>query len=116
MGSRILSRSFHVEPWQGISETGGVTSDDDEGLEDQSTSTGTTEESDAEDSTEVAMVPMADMLNARFGSENVSRLGNRQSLGGLSDVVQAKLFHEQDCLKMVATKPIKAGDQIVLHL
>jgi SET domain-containing protein 6 len=81
MGSRILSRSFHVEPWQGISETGAVTSDDDDGgLEDEPASTETTEGSNTEDSTEVAMIPMADMLNARFGNENVSRLGNRQLL------------------------------------
>jgi len=41
------------------------------------------------------MVPMADMLNARFESEN------------------AKLYHEKHHLRMVSTKAIKAGEQIV---
>jgi len=49
---------------------------------------------DAEDSADVAMVPMADLLNARFESEN------------------AKLFYEERALRMVTTKPIKAGEQI----
>ncbi|KAJ3507304.1 hypothetical protein NLJ89_g6379 [Agrocybe chaxingu] len=47
-----------------------------------------------EDSPEVVMIPLADILNARYKTENV------------------KLFYEPDCLKMVSTKPIKAGEQI----
>jgi len=49
---------------------------------------------DVEDPSDVAMVPMADMLNARYGSEN------------------AKLFYEETVLRMITTKPIKAGEQI----
>ncbi|EIN11537.1 SET domain-containing protein [Punctularia strigosozonata HHB-11173 SS5] len=49
---------------------------------------------DEDDSGDVAMVPMADMLNARYGSEN------------------AKLFYESRDLRMVTTKPIASGEQI----
>ncbi|KAK3818907.1 MAG: hypothetical protein J3Q66DRAFT_281983 [Benniella sp.] len=42
----------------------------------------------------VSMVPMADMLNHKTGHNN------------------ARLFHEKECLRMVAIKPIKAGGQI----
>ncbi|KIM45375.1 hypothetical protein M413DRAFT_442044 [Hebeloma cylindrosporum] len=50
---------------------------------------------DEETSTlEVAMVPLADILNARYQCENV------------------KLFYEPDCLKMISTRPIKTGEQI----
>lgn len=98
MGSLILSRSFHVEHWKGIFSENDVMKDSDEHMEEEPTSppenTDSVDESDDEDSTEVAMVPMADMLNAKFRNEN------------------SKLFHEQDCLKMIATKPIKTGDQI----
>lgn len=54
-------------------------------------------ESDEEEevAAEVVMIPLADILNARYQSENV------------------RLFYEPDCLKMVSTKPIKAGEQIV---
>ncbi|CAA7261815.1 unnamed protein product [Cyclocybe aegerita] len=51
-------------------------------------------EEEEEDSTEVVMIPLADILNARYRTENV------------------KLFYEPNCLKMVSTKPIKAGEQI----
>jgi len=86
MGSRILSRSFNVEKW-----------DAEEGQElhvphhpdthqdrmdvDSSVPEGTGEngeepqhvetEEDEDESSDTAMVPMADMLNARYGSENV---------------------------------------------
>ena len=76
MGSRILSRSFYVEHWKGIFSENDVIKDSDERMEEEPTSspenTGSVDESDDEDSTEVAMVPMADMLNARFRNENVS--------------------------------------------
>ncbi|KAI8150416.1 hypothetical protein BJV82DRAFT_587127 [Fennellomyces sp. T-0311] len=42
----------------------------------------------------LAMVPMADMLNHKTGFNN------------------ARLFHEPECLRMKAIKPISAGDQI----
>ncbi|QRV79689.1 RuBisCO LSMT substrate-binding protein [Ceratobasidium sp. AG-Ba] len=55
-------------------------------------------DSDSDDDEEkvedVSMVPMADMLNARYGGEN------------------AKLFYEPAVLKMVTTKPVSAGEQI----
>jgi SET domain-containing protein 6 len=51
---------------------------------------------DEEEEDEVAvMVPMADMLNAAFEMDN------------------ARLFHEDDCLKMVSTTVIPKGEQIV---
>lgn len=93
MGSRILSRSFHVERAEGEgshSEEAAAAADisvdsqgsamsvdaDDaapigtegDGMNDDSES----EDEEAEDPADVAMVPMADMLNARYSSENVS--------------------------------------------
>ncbi|KAI0823428.1 SET domain-containing protein [Trametes gibbosa] len=130
MGSRILSRSFHVERWKGEpaedddendgSDHGGDTSAMDvdpqdaarpstEGIANVAPADGSDgaeelqveeiddeddEDEDREDPADVAMVPMADMLNARFESEN------------------AKLFYEEQELKMVTTKEIKAGEQI----
>ncbi|KAF9318934.1 hypothetical protein BGZ91_005052 [Linnemannia elongata] len=47
-----------------------------------------------EEKVNVSMVPMADMLNHKTGHNN------------------ARLFHEKDCLRMVAIKPIKNGQQI----
>ncbi|KAI1311919.1 hypothetical protein EDD11_003281 [Mortierella claussenii] len=52
------------------------------------------EDEEEEEKVNVSMVPMADMLNHRTGFNN------------------ARLFHEKDCLRMVAIKPIKAGQQI----
>lgn len=89
MGSRILSRSFHVEPW---GENLEVSADDqtfedameksdamevdaakpeldqNEGVEKESEDDG---EEDEEDASDVAMVPLADVLNARYQTENV---------------------------------------------
>ncbi|KAF7967425.1 hypothetical protein HWV62_19045 [Athelia sp. TMB] len=119
-GSRILSRSFQVERWEGEGgeedETAANTSGDSHNMDVADTSIGSgmdvdeveapatvpdghdqeKEDSDDEedDASDVAMVPMADMLNARYGSEN------------------AKLFHEAVSLKMITTKPISAGEQI----
>lgn len=89
MGSRILSRSFHVEQWD-------PSADDEEGDEApraqmdvdcgaQGPAGPDTEhcgevegehgddpdDGDPEDPGDIAMVPMADMLNARFGCNNV---------------------------------------------
>ncbi|KAH8107781.1 SET domain-containing protein [Cristinia sonorae] len=115
MGSRILSRSFTVLKWNGMTE------DEDAMVADADTSIGSgmdvdmpdtpdepqldgtelqedddeeSEDEDMEDPGDVSMVPMADMLNARFESEN------------------AKLFYEEHELKMITTKAIKAGEQI----
>lgn len=87
MGSRILSRSFHVEEWQSQDVT--VASLDSERIgdgmevdtptkdpvgEDRSVNSDSDSEDDedVEDPADVAMVPIADILNARYGSENVS--------------------------------------------
>ena len=90
MGSRILSRSFHVEPW--VEENEVSSEDDDDGSRDahgengqeptdamdvDSLKKGVDEsESDSSDTEslpmDTAMVPLADMLNASVHSENVS--------------------------------------------
>ncbi|GJJ06311.1 hypothetical protein Clacol_000502 [Clathrus columnatus] len=97
MGSRILSRCFHVEMFdededadEGAACDVGLTtqSDDDNDTDDDS--------DDDEDSADVAMVPMADILNARYKSEN------------------AKLCYELKDLEMISTKDIKKGEQIVI--
>jgi SET domain-containing protein 6 len=90
MGSRILSRSFTVGRW-GDEESGGYEESMDTGAdpgkvgEDSASrdkigtkgDNGEAEdlgdcEDDDDDSAATAMVPMADMLNARYGLENVS--------------------------------------------
>ena len=93
MGSRILSRSFNVEKWAPDEEE----EDDDCGAADVNMGSGMDvdlpdgdsappthpfrgaddleheegEEPEQEDSSDIAMVPMADILNARYRSENV---------------------------------------------
>jgi len=87
MGSRILSRSFTVEKWgederiQGEGEenegsTGANNSVDsamdvDDGIDEQDGGDDEEEGDEGDDPSDIAMVPMADMLNARYGSENV---------------------------------------------
>jgi len=92
MGSRILSRSFQVEKWDPSAndEDGNgatqaemdVDGDHENPAEPDEESDGDIEEErggdpddeddgDDDDSGDVAMVPMADMLNARFGCNNV---------------------------------------------
>ncbi|KAH8083611.1 hypothetical protein HD553DRAFT_312778 [Filobasidium floriforme] len=124
-GSRILSRSFSVPSSRagrkkngrqeaGAGDTsmqtdGDVSMQTDEGektldLGDQTLETVNDEnedepeeeedEEDDEDAEEEVMVPVADMLNAAYERDN------------------ARLFHEDDCLKMVTTKAIAKGDQI----
>ena len=95
MGSRILSRSFHVERWEGGEDEDdtqadtctSITSEDRMDVDEPAKGTifpgeadclsapgvlddGTEEDEDAEDPSDVAMVPMADMLNAKYKSEN----------------------------------------------
>jgi SET domain-containing protein 6 len=93
MGSRILSRSFNVEKWT----PDGEEEEDDGGAADVSMGSGMDvdlpdgasappthsplgtddleheegEEQEQEDSSDITMVPMADILNARYRSENV---------------------------------------------
>ncbi|KAF9227023.1 SET domain-containing protein [Gyrodon lividus] len=122
-GSRILSRSFTVSRWTEDGEDdheGEGRNDGDEGEDIQvdtraNTSLGSAmdvddpqesshedagsvsdedDEDEDEDPSDVAMVPMADLLNARWGSEN------------------AKLFYEPLILRMVTTREIKQGEQI----
>ena len=87
MGSRILSRSFNVEKWDtGEGEDENAAANTSRGSEmdvdapqgsegDESASHhDEAEEEDGggiDDSSDIAMVPIADMLNARYGSENV---------------------------------------------
>ena len=75
----------------------------------------TEEDDDDDESSDIAMVPMADMLNARYGSENVRHSGLYHQTSIDFCFVQAKLFYEEHELRMVATKPIKPGEQIVLN-
>jgi SET domain-containing protein 6 len=91
MGSRILSRSFNVEKWDsGEDEEENAAANTSRGSEmdvdapqgsegDESASHhDEAEEEDGvgiDDSSDIAMVPMADMLNARYGSENVRSRG-----------------------------------------
>ncbi|SGZ12166.1 BQ5605_C028g10485 [Microbotryum silenes-dioicae] len=89
-GSWILSRSFHVE-----------SADEDEDKpkrkhdgDDENSDSDDEEEEEREDVADVAMVPMADLLNARFGSDN------------------ARLFYEPSTLNMMSTASIPAGAQI----
>lgn len=140
MGSRILSRSFQVTKWEGEKREGDES--DGEGgadpvhanlsvdsaamdVDDPQASSenppGDEEEDDDDESqddpADVAMVPMADMLNARFESENVSVLPCKCTVNSSVSVSrQAKLFYEEQDLKMITTREIKAGEQIVgLH-
>lgn len=84
MGSRILSRSFQVEQWDPPDEDGApleMDTDDDaqhpsepaEGHHDEvgEEHDGDSDDEDHGDPDDVAMVPMADMLNARYGCNNV---------------------------------------------
>ena len=84
MGSRILSRSFQVEPWDPPEEDGAppeMDTDDDaqnlpEPAEGHRDEVGEERDGDSDDEghgdpDDVAMVPMADILNARYGCNNV---------------------------------------------
>lgn len=86
MGSRILSRAFHVK---GARDSEDVEEEEEE-EEDDSSET----DDEHESIEEISMVPMADMLNARNGFDN------------------AHLFYKLHTLEMRATQPIKAGEQI----
>ncbi|KAM0791736.1 hypothetical protein ACM66B_004004 [Microbotryomycetes sp. NB124-2] len=85
MGSLILSRSFHVEAKDRSDEDSDNEEDNDDDEE---------EDEEREDVGDVAMVPMADLLNARYGCDN------------------ARLFYEPKTLNMMSTKPIKKDEQI----
>ena len=118
MGSLILSRSFHVEDPEDEEdeEADESTADLTHAADESNTSllqaaegmdihneNGHIEEDEELDDNEdveeevkfIAMVPWADMLNARHGCDN------------------ARLFYEKDCLNMTTTKSITKGEQIV---
>ncbi|KAJ7071925.1 SET domain-containing protein [Mycena amicta] len=118
MGSRILSRSFDVEKDEseeeneneaGNTSLGSAMDVDEQGgqpaaesidaheheQEHDTEAEGADDDDGEDDSVVVCMVPLADMLNAQYGSEN------------------AKLFYEKDSLGMRSTKPIKAHEQIL---
>lgn len=86
-GSRILSRSFHVEVWAADNDPSGPTSLQDnidpeaehgrlatDAMdEDGQQSTGSSDsEQNGEDTADVSMTPLADLLNARHGCDNAS--------------------------------------------
>lgn len=92
MGSRILSRSFSAENWDGNGDVDVGEMDSamkvDQNLEDPDLNrvdddddgNRSDEEEDEGDPSEVAMVPMADILNARYQTANVSVLLSRVAL------------------------------------
>ncbi|KAF8520448.1 SET domain-containing protein [Hysterangium stoloniferum] len=117
MGSRILSRSFRVERWSGEEEgsdadhpamepmTNQVDGMDVDTVEHHSddanepvdvgeNSESMDDEDDEDDPSDVAMVPLADMLNARYKSEN------------------ARLCYDSEHLQMICIRDITAGEQI----
>ena len=86
MGSRILSRSFQVEAMSAASTDSGQTpaqEDSEMSLDEISPNSsnnngsdeiiddGDSDDDDDDDLANVAMVPLADMLNARYECENV---------------------------------------------
>ncbi|KAL8276921.1 hypothetical protein RQP46_010649 [Phenoliferia psychrophenolica] len=79
-GTLILSRSFHVETGMSREDSDEEDSDD--------------EDEEKEDVGDVAMVPMADILNAKSGCDN------------------ARLFYEPLTLNMMSTSFIPSGSQI----
>lgn len=119
MGSSILSRSFHVKrdlkhaesddadihsnpaevsiqrEMPGEEEGEEPTQEVGEGDEDEDEDEEEEEEEDDENVRDISMVPMADMLNARFGSENT------------------RLFYKREVLEMRCTKPVAVGEQML---
>ncbi|KDN48484.1 SET domain-containing protein [Tilletiaria anomala UBC 951] len=97
MGSRILSRSFHVEPWREEHAKGddlnAMETDDDE--EEYKEGDEAEEEDKLEAVEDISMVAMADMLNARPG-----------------DYHNAKLFYRPTHLEMRTTRGVKQGEQL----
>lgn len=123
-GSRILSRSFQVEHFVGEEEEEekeaasmsvdqepvGTDAQMQQKTEEDTTDTEELDEDEREGTVEVAMAPMADILNARNRCDNV-RLCFFDSRPLLTPS-QARLFYGKDSLNMVAVRPIKCGEQI----
>ena len=87
MGSRILSRSFQVETLSTAnrvdSSQPGAEEDAEMNLDEPSPralndNDSDETEDDEDDPANVAMVPLADMMNARYGCENVRVHGPRE--------------------------------------
>ncbi|PWN41869.1 SET domain-containing protein [Ceraceosorus guamensis] len=96
MGSAVLSRSFHVNlPGQGGLEEVGEAEDGMEVEDDEDEDEEDGEGEGEENINDVCMVPMADMLNARFESDN------------------ARTFYHQDVLEMRTTQVVEAGEQLL---
>lgn len=122
MGSLILSRSFHVK--RDLNHAEGDEADissapaevaveramprndaqDDQvdeeeeeeaDIEIQDDEDDEAKEENEEDVRDISMVPMADMLNAKFGSENT------------------RCFYKRDALEMRCTRPIAIGEQLL---
>ena len=99
MGSRILSRSFDVERWELDDSGEGASTDLPDGAMDvdlpgpvnaqnvdhtEDGSEGGEGSDEEEDASDTSMVPMADMLNARYQTENVRDLAQICGVKGLS--------------------------------
>lgn len=116
MGSSILSRSFHVKrdlshaepdeadissaPAEVAVERAMPRGDDGDGDDEEAEieikdDDEDDDEEDNEDVRDISMVPMADMLNAKFGSENT------------------RCFYKREALEMRCTKPIAVGEQLL---
>ncbi|ORY22965.1 hypothetical protein BCR39DRAFT_487517, partial [Naematelia encephala] len=95
-GSRILSRSFTIPAIL----TGALDNDDDDEDDDDDD-----DDDDEEDANEVAMIPMADMLNAVTGLDNARLFSHEEATA--QSVVKGKGY------TMISTSAIKAGEQIL---
>ncbi|WFD30273.1 Ribosomal lysine N-methyltransferase 4 [Malassezia sp. CBS 17886] len=88
------AESMHVDGADGAAAEGQENDNTDDGSSDDGDDDGD-EGGDEEDVRDISMVPMADMLNARFGSENT------------------RLFYKRTALEMRCTKPIAQGEQLL---
>jgi N-lysine methyltransferase SETD6 len=83
-GSRILSRSFQIENCEERPESHHVKDDSDamdtearsmdidqDGADEEGRTSDTSSEGEDQDNSRISMVPMADLLNARYGCNNV---------------------------------------------
>ncbi|KAE8220352.1 hypothetical protein CF326_g8769 [Tilletia indica] len=94
MGSRVLSRSFHVKDASKAEDGAANKKAEGEGNDDESDDEDDEDEDEPEDTADISMVPLADMLNARYASDN------------------ARLFFHPSHLEMRSTSHIPAGAQV----
>ncbi|KAF8598809.1 SET domain-containing protein [Ceratobasidium sp. AG-I] len=125
MGSRILSRSFHVEQWAG---DGGEDQGEPNGSENPDVSMESRKSMDVDPPREEnpAQTPqdLEDQGNKEEGGESDSDDEDEENVEDVAMVPMAdmlnaryggenaKLFYEPTVLKMISTKPIPAGEQI----